>query len=78
MTRGVPVRSILLASTLYSILALLPFGELIAADVLLYAIALGLEFAALVQLRRTEPDPAWTVSRCRWVAPVWSCWRSAR
>ncbi len=54
--RGVPVRSILLASVLYSILALLPFGELIAADVLLYALALGLEFAALVRLRRTEPE----------------------
>ncbi len=53
--RGVPVRSILLASTLYSVLALLPFGELISADVLLYALALGLEFAALIQLRRTEP-----------------------
>ena len=53
--RGVPVRSILLASTLYSMLALLPFGELISADVLLYALALGLEFAALVQLRRIEP-----------------------
>jgi len=54
--RGVPVRSILLASTFYSVLALLPFGDLIAADVLLYAIALALEFAALIQLRRTEPD----------------------
>ena len=53
--RGVPVRSILLASTLYSIIALLPFGELISADVLLYALALGLEFAALIQLRRAEP-----------------------
>ena len=53
--RGVPVRSILLASTIYSALALLPFGELISADVLLYALALGLEFAALIQLRRTEP-----------------------
>jgi len=54
--RGVPVRSILLASTLYSVLALLPFGDLIAADILLYALALALEFAALIQLRRTEPD----------------------
>ena len=54
--RGVPVRSILLASTLYSFLALMPFGELISADVLLYALALGLEFAALIQLRRTEPQ----------------------
>jgi len=35
---------------------LLPFGDLIAADVLLYALALALEFAALIQLRATEPD----------------------
>jgi amino acid transporter len=54
--RGVPVRSILLASAFYSVLALLPFGDLIAADVLLYALALALEFAALIQLRRTEPE----------------------
>ena len=53
--RGVPVRAILLASSLYSVLALLPFGELIAADVLLYALALALEFGALIELRRVEP-----------------------
>jgi amino acid transporter len=53
--RGIPRRSIILASTIYSALALLPFGDLISADVLLYALALGLEFAALVQLRRIEP-----------------------
>ncbi len=53
--RGVPVRAILLASTLYSIIALLPFAELISADILLYALALGLEFAALISLRRSEP-----------------------
>ena len=53
--RGVPRRAILVASSLYSCLALLPFGDLISADVLLYAIALALEFAALIQLRRTEP-----------------------
>ena len=53
--RGVPVRSILVASTLYSIIALLPFGELITADVLLYALALALEFAALIRLRHAEP-----------------------
>lgn len=53
--RGAPVRAILVASTIYSVLALLPFGDLVSADVLLYACALGLEFAALIQLRRTEP-----------------------
>lgn len=54
--RGVPRRSILLASTLYSLLALLPFGDLISADVLLYALALSLEFAALIRLRQREPS----------------------
>ena len=54
--RGVPVRSILLASTFYSVLALLPFGDLISADILLYALALALEFAALIQLRKAEPE----------------------
>ena len=53
--RGVPVRSILVASALYSVIALLPFGDLISADVLLYALALALEFAALIRLRATEP-----------------------
>jgi amino acid transporter len=52
---GVPQRSILVASTMYSVLALLPFGELITADVLLYALALALEFAALIRLRTSEP-----------------------
>jgi amino acid transporter len=32
------------------------FGKLIIADVLLYSVALFLEFAALVQLRKTEPS----------------------
>ena len=53
--RGVPRRSILVASSLYSVLALLPFGELISADVVLYACALALEFAALIRLRQREP-----------------------
>jgi amino acid transporter len=54
--RGVPVRAILVASTCYSVLALLPFGELVSADVLLYALALALEFAALIRLRQREPS----------------------
>lgn len=54
--RGVPVRSILVASSLYSVIAMLPFAELVAADVLLYALALGLEFAALIALRTREPS----------------------
>ena len=35
---------------------LIPFGELLIADVLLYAYALMLEFGALIALRRKEPD----------------------
>jgi amino acid transporter len=35
--------------------ALIPFQGLVVADVLLYALALFLEFAALIQLRRREP-----------------------
>ena len=40
----------------YSVFALLPFGGLVVADVLLYASALFLEFASLVALRKKEPD----------------------
>src|SRR2546425_13240393 len=40
----------------YSVFALLPFGGLLAGDVLLYSAALALEFAALVRLRRAEPE----------------------
>jgi amino acid transporter len=35
---------------------LVPFGKLVIADVLLYALALFLEFGALIQLRKTEPS----------------------
>jgi hypothetical protein len=34
---------------------LVPFGRLVIADVLLYALALFLEFGALIRLRKTEP-----------------------
>jgi amino acid transporter len=53
--RGTPRNAILVSSVLYSLFALLPFASLIVADVLLYAIALFMEFAALVALRRHEP-----------------------
>ncbi len=56
--RGTPVRAVLLASCCYTLLALVPFAELVSADVVLYAVALFLEFAALVQLRRIAPDAA--------------------
>src|SRR4029077_18064570 len=35
---------------------LVPLGKLVIADVLLYSLALFLEFAALIQLRNTEPS----------------------
>jgi amino acid transporter len=35
---------------------LVPFGNLVVADVLLYSLALLLELGALVQLRRREPS----------------------
>lgn len=54
--RGTPVRAVLLSASCYTALALLPFLELVSADVVLYAVALFLEFAALVALRRRAPD----------------------
>ena len=53
--RGTPVKAVLLAAVLYSLFALLPLGQLVVADVVLYALALGLEFAALIALRKKEP-----------------------
>ncbi|MEO5568984.1 MAG: APC family permease [Gemmatimonadaceae bacterium] len=53
---GTPVNAVLFAAGLYSFFALLPFGQLIVADVVLYALALSLEFGALIALRRKEPD----------------------
>jgi len=40
----------------YSLFALVSFGKLIVADLLLYSLALFLEFGALIQLRKTEPS----------------------
>jgi amino acid transporter len=53
--RGTPRAAILVAAGFYSLWALLPFGQLVVADVLLYAAALFLEFGALVALRIREP-----------------------
>src|SRR5678815_3493437 len=53
--RGTPRNSVLVSAVLYSVFVLVPLGSLVVADVLLYAFALALEFAALVQLRKTEP-----------------------
>ncbi|HEY2824985.1 MAG TPA: APC family permease, partial [Gemmatimonadales bacterium] len=54
-SRGTPRRAVVVSAVCYSLFALLSFGGLLAADVLLYTAALGLEFAALIQLRRREP-----------------------
>jgi amino acid transporter len=54
--RGTPRRAVLASAVGYSAFALLSFGGLLAADVLLYTAALVLEFAALIALRRREPD----------------------
>src|SRR5436853_399919 len=53
--RGTPRNAVLVSAVVYSVFALLPFGGLLAGDVLLYSAALALEFAALVRLRRREP-----------------------
>jgi amino acid transporter len=54
--RGTPRRAVLVSAAGYSAFALLSFGGLLAADVLLYTVALALEFAALIALRRREPE----------------------
>jgi len=53
---GTPRNAILFSAVFYSLFALLAFGRLVVADVLLYAFALFLEFGALIALRRKEPD----------------------
>ena len=53
--RGTPRNAVLASAVCYSVCALLTFQALVVADVFLYALALFLEFAALLQLRRREP-----------------------
>ena len=52
---GTPRNAVLVSAVFYSIFVLLPFGKLVIADVLLYSLALFLEFGALIQLRKAEP-----------------------
>ncbi|MCU0636156.1 MAG: APC family permease [Gemmatimonadaceae bacterium] len=52
---GVPRSAVIASAVCYSLFALLPFSGLVVADVFLYACALALEMAALVQFRRVEP-----------------------
>ena len=53
--RNNPSRAVLVSAVCYSVFALLPFGQLVVADVLLYSLALALEFGALIRLRTREP-----------------------
>ena len=53
--RGTPVAAVVASAIVYSGFASLAFGGLLAADVLLYTLALLLEFASLLALRRREP-----------------------
>jgi amino acid transporter len=52
----VPRNAVLVSAVCYSIFALAPFGELVVADVVLYSLALFVEFAALIHFRRREPE----------------------
>ena len=54
--RGTPRNAVLASAVCYSVFALLPFSKLVVADVLLYAVALLMELASLIALRRKEPD----------------------
>lgn len=53
---GVPHNAVLVSAVCYSVFALVPFSELVVADVVLYSLALFLEFAALIHFRRREPE----------------------
>jgi len=53
---GVPVLSVLLCGVLYTACLGLGFERLVELDVVLYGLSLALEFAALVVLRRRQPD----------------------
>ncbi|MGI9091621.1 MAG: APC family permease [Gemmatimonadaceae bacterium] len=54
--RDVPRVAIVTSAIAYSVFALIPFADLVVADVVLYSLALFLEFAALVHFRRHEPE----------------------
>jgi amino acid transporter len=54
--RNTPRMAVIVSAVIYSICALIPFGDLLAADVLLYTLALVLEFGSLIALRRREPS----------------------
>jgi amino acid transporter len=53
--RGTPRTAVVVSAVIYSVWALFDFGDLLAADVLLYTLALVLEFGSLIALRRKDP-----------------------
>lgn len=53
--RGTPRNAVLVSAVFYSVFSLFSFGHLVTADVLLYSLALMMEFAALIALRIREP-----------------------
>lgn len=55
-SRATPRNAVLISAVCYSVFALLSLVHLVVADVLLYSMALFLEFAALIALRRNEPS----------------------
>jgi amino acid transporter len=52
---GTPRTAVIVSAIFYSLFALVTFNKLVVADVLLYSLAIFLEFGALVQLRKSEP-----------------------
>lgn len=54
--RGTPRTAVIVSAVCYSLFALAPFAQLVVADVVLYSLALFLEFAALVHFRRRHPE----------------------
>lgn len=55
-SRSTPRTAVLLSAVWYSVFSLLSFVHLVVADVLLYSMALFLEFAALIALRKKSPE----------------------
>ena len=55
-SRSTPRNAVLVSAICYSVFALLSFVHLVVADVLLYSMALFLEFAALIALRKKNPN----------------------
>ncbi len=53
---GTPYVSLLVCTFIYSLFTLLDFRKLVVIDVLIYSIALLLEYAALIKMRRKKPN----------------------